>query len=93
MSVRESGCEDRGKLRGVIFGEGIRLVAVDIEHRNQLTRLVPHGQDDLRPGGTGAGDVARKGIDIGDQLRLTGARCSAADATREGGDHQAAVPT
>jgi len=73
----------------VAFGEGIGLVAVDVENADEPPAPPDDRQHDFRPGGGGAGDVAGERLHIGDDLHLAGARGRAADAPLERDDEAA----
>jgi len=49
--AREAGFEDCGQFLGIFIRESIRLIAVDIQHCDDVARGVPDRQHKLGPGG------------------------------------------
>ena len=86
MVAREHICQDFGQSRRVLVGERAGLIAVDVEHRDQVSRGVPDRQDQFRACGRGAGDVSGESVDIRHELHLARAGAGAADTAVEGYD-------
>ena len=63
--------------------------AVDVEDRDELAVWAVDRHDDFRLGAAVAGDVAGKGVDVGDDLGLAGSGGRPAYAFAEGDAHAA----
>ncbi len=67
----------------VVLVEGRRLARVEIEDRHQLAAGAEDRHDDLRARERVAGEVAREGVNVGDDLGRPGPGGGAADAAGE----------
>lgn len=84
--VSEASAEevtDRGECDLIDESEGIMVIGVDVEDREQVLIGGDDGDDELGLCGGGAGDVVGEEVDIGDELWGHGACGGAADAAIE----------
>lgn len=77
--VRHQALEP-GAIRGV---EILPPMRVEIEHRHELAGSIEDRHHHLGSGRDVAGDMSRKGVNVGDELAATFARRRAADAAGE----------